>query len=110
MVKALSVPRRATITNMGAELGATTSIFPSDEVTRQFLKAQCREEDYTPLSANPDAVYDEVVEINLSELAPLAACPHSRISIKSIEELSGMKIDQSLYPVRAQTHHFSIYT
>ena len=79
---------------MGAELGATTSIFPSDEVTRQFLKAQCREEDYTPLSADPDAVYDEVVEINLSELAPLAACPHSLDNVKSIEELSGMKIDQ----------------
>lgn len=93
-VKTLSVPERATITNMGAELGATTSIFPSDEVTRQFLKAQCREEDYTPLSADPDAVYDEVVEINLSELAPLAACPHSPDNVKSIEELSGMKIDQ----------------
>ena len=79
---------------MGAELGATTSIFPSDEVTRQFLKAQCREEDYTPLSADPDAVYDEVVEINLSDLAPLAACPHSPDNVKSIEELSGMKIDQ----------------
>ena len=93
-VKTLSVPERATITNMGAELGATTSIFPSDEVTRQFLKAQCREEDYTPLEADSDAVYDEVVEINLSELAPLAACPHSPDNIKSIKELEGMKIDQ----------------
>ena len=91
--KTLSVPERATITNMGAELGATTSIFPSDEVTRQFLKAQCREEDYTPLSADPDAVYDEVVEINLSELAPLAACPHSPDNVKSIEELSICLID-----------------
>ncbi|MGN0585910.1 MAG: aconitate hydratase, partial [Oscillospiraceae bacterium] len=85
---------RATITNMGAELGATTSIFPSDEVTKQFLKAQKREEVWTELSADPDAVYDETIEINLSELAPLAACPHSPDNIKTAEELSGMKIDQ----------------
>lgn len=93
-VATLSVPERATITNMGAELGATTSIFPSDEVTRQFLKAQCREEDYTPLSADADAVYDEVVDINLSELVPLAACPHSPDNVKSVEEIGAMKIDQ----------------
>ncbi len=93
-VATLSVPERATITNMGAELGATTSIFPSDETTRKFLKAQCREEDYVPLCADPDAVYDEVVEINLSELVPLAACPHSPDNIKSVEELGAMKIDQ----------------
>ena len=93
-VATLSVPERATITNMGAELGATTSIFPSDEITRQFLKAQCREEDYTPLSADADAVYDEVVEINLSELVPLAACPHSPDNVKSVEEIGAMKIDQ----------------
>ncbi len=93
-VATLSVPERATITNMGAELGATTSIFPSDETTRQFLKAQGREEDYTPLSADPDAVYDEVVEINLSELVPLAACPHSPDNVKSVEEIGAMKIDQ----------------
>ncbi|MCH5348256.1 MAG: aconitate hydratase [Oscillospiraceae bacterium] len=93
-VKSLSVPERATITNMGAELGATTSIFPSDEITKQFLKAQKREDVWTELSADPDAVYDEVIEINLSELAPLAACPHSPDNIKSAKELAGMKIDQ----------------
>ena len=93
-VKTLSVPERATITNMGAELGATTSIFPSDEVTYQFLKAQGREDVYTPLSADFDAEYDEVVEINLSELVPMAACPHSPDNIKSVAELGPMKIDQ----------------
>jgi len=93
-VKTLSVPERATITNMGAELGATTSIFPSDEITKQFLDAQKRGEVWTELSADPDAVYDEVIEINLSELAPLAACPHSPDNIKSATELAGMKIDQ----------------
>ena len=93
-VKTLSVPERATITNMGAELGATTSIFPSDEITRQFLKAQDREDAYTPLSADPDAVYDEEIEINLSELVPLAACPHSPDNVKSVAEIGNMKIDQ----------------
>ncbi|MGN0551832.1 MAG: aconitate hydratase [Oscillospiraceae bacterium] len=93
-VKTLSVPERATITNMGAELGATTSIFPSDEVTKQFLKAQKREDVWQELSADPDAVYDETIEIDLSKLAPLAACPHSPDNIKSSEELKGMKIDQ----------------
>ena len=76
-VKTLTVPMRATITNMGAELGATTSIFPSDEVTREFLKAQGREQDYTPLASDADAVYDETLDIDLSKLAPMAACPHS---------------------------------
>ncbi len=93
-VKTLSVPERATITNMGAELGATTSIFPSDEITREFLKAQGREENYTPLSADIDAEYDEIVEINLSELVPLAACPHSPDNVKSVEEIGKLKIDQ----------------
>ena len=93
-VKSLSVPERATITNMGAELGATTSIFPSDEITREFLKAQKREEVWTELSADAVAVYDEVIEIDLSKLVPLAACPHSPDNIKTAEELSGMKIDQ----------------
>ncbi len=93
-VKTLSVPERATITNMGAELGATTSIFPSDETTREFLKAQSREEDYSPLCADEDAVYDEVVDINLSELVPLAACPHSPDNVKSVAEIGEMKIDQ----------------
>ncbi len=93
-VKTLSVPERATITNMGAELGATTSIFPSDEVTKGFLKAQGREDVYVPLSADADAVYDEEININLSELVPLAACPHSPDNVKTAEDLSGMKIDQ----------------
>ncbi len=93
-VKTLSVPERATITNMGAELGATTSIFPSDETTKEFLKAQGRVEDYTPLSADADAEYDEIVEINLSELVPLAACPHSPDNVKSVEEIGKLKIDQ----------------
>lgn len=93
-VATLTVPERATITNMGAELGATTSVFPSDETTRKFLKAQGREEDYTGLKADDDAVYDEVIEINLSELEPLAACPHSPDNVKTIKELEGKKIDQ----------------
>ena len=79
---------------MGAELGATTSIFPSDETTRAFLKAQGREEDYIPLSADPDAVYDQTVEIDLSELVPLAACPHSPDNVKTIDEIGNIKIDQ----------------
>ncbi len=93
-VKSLSVPERATITNMGAELGATTSIFPSDETTKAFLKAQGREEDYVELCADSDAVYDETVEINLSELVPLAACPHSPDNVKSIDEIGAIKVDQ----------------
>ncbi len=93
-VKNLSVPERATITNMGAELGATTSIFPSDETTLRFLKAQGREEDYVELSADPDAVYDEEVNIDLSKLVPLAACPHSPDNVKTVEEIGAIKIDQ----------------
>ena len=93
-VASLSVPQRATITNMGAELGATTSIFPSDEVTEAFLRAQGRAEAYSPVFADEDAVYDEVYEIDLSSLSPLAACPHSPDNIKSAAELSGTKINQ----------------
>ncbi len=93
-IKTLTVPERATITNMGAELGATTSIFPSDEVTRSFLKAQGREADYIPLAADEGAVYDETIEINLSELSPLAACPHSPDNVKSVSEIGEIKIDQ----------------
>ncbi|MBR1863575.1 MAG: aconitate hydratase [Ruminococcus sp.] len=93
-VRTLSVPERATITNMGAELGATTSIFPSDDITLSFLKAQDRAEVWTELKADEDAVYDEVIDIDLSELVPMAACPHSPDNIKTAEELSGMKIDQ----------------
>ena len=93
-VKTLSVPERATITNMGAELGATTSIFPSDEITRQFLKAQKREDVWVELKADEDAVYDEEINIDLSSLEPAAACPHSPDNIKSIKEIGAMKIDQ----------------
>ena len=93
-VKTLSVPERATITNMGAELGATTSIFPSDEITREFLKAQQREDVWTELSADADAVYDEELTINLSELEPLAACPHSPDNVKSVNEIGKIKINQ----------------
>ena len=90
----LSVPQRAPITNMGAELGATTSIFPSDEVTKAFLKAEGREEDYIPLASDPDAVYDAEYTVDLSALAPLAACPHSPDNVKLVAELAGSKIDQ----------------
>ncbi len=95
-VKTLSVPERATITNMGAELGATTSIFPSDEITKAFLKAQNREEDYVELSSDLDAVYDKEIDINLSELAPMAAMPHMPDNVKSITEIGKMKVDQVL--------------
>ncbi len=93
-VKTLSVPERATITNMGAELGATTSIFPSDGITRQFLEAQGRGEDWVELAPDPDAVYDEVIELDLGALEPLAACPHMPDNVKPIRELAGGKIDQ----------------
>ena len=93
-IKTLSVPERATITNMGTELGATTSIFPSDEITREFLEAQGRGDVYVPLESDPDAVYDRIIDINLSELKPLLACPHSPDNIKSAEELKGIKVDQ----------------
>ena len=93
-VRSLSVPERATITNMGAELGATTSIFPSDEVTHDFLKMEGREGDYTPIEADGDAVYDEAYEIDLSALEPLAACPHSPDNVRPVSELSGMRVDQ----------------
>lgn len=93
-VATLSVPERATITNMGAELGATTSIFPSDEVTRQFMAAQDREADWSPLASDPDAEYAERYSINLSELEPLAACPNSPDNVKTVRELAGIKVDQ----------------
>ncbi|ASS37366.1 aconitate hydratase [Mogibacterium pumilum] len=93
-VATLSVPERATIANMGAELGATTSIFPSDEVTRQFLEAQGREADWSPLASDPDAKYTERYSINLSELEPLAACPSSPDNVKPVRELVGIKVDQ----------------
>ncbi len=93
-VKTLSVPERATITNMGAELGASTSIFPSDEITRDFMRAQGREADWVAVGPDDDAVYDEVLDIDLSALCPLAACPHSPDAVKPVEELRGMKVDQ----------------
>ncbi len=93
-VATLSVPERATITNMGAELGATTSIFPSDGITREFLKAQGREEDWTPLAADEDAVYDEVIDIDLSKLEPMAAMPHMPDNVKTVREIGKIKIDQ----------------
>ena len=95
-VKTLSVPERATFTNMGAELGATTSIFPSDEITKAFLKAQNREDDYVELSSDADAVYDKEININLSELAPMAAMPHMPDNVKSVTEIGKMKVDQVL--------------
>ena len=90
----LSVPERATITNMGTELGATTSIFPSDEVTRKFLAAEGREEAYVPLSSDADAVYDRVIEIDLDQLKPMIACPHSPDNVVSVDSLKGTKVDQ----------------
>ena len=93
-VKTLTVPERATITNMGAELGATSSIFPSDEQTRRFLQAQGREGDFTPLASDPDAKYDRVIEIDLSALEPLIACPHMPDNVVTVSSLKGTKVDQ----------------
>ncbi|HOP11894.1 MAG TPA: aconitate hydratase [Oscillospiraceae bacterium] len=95
-VKTLSVPQRATITNMGAELGATTSIFPSDEITLEFLKAQNREQDWTELSADQDAAYDETIELDLSKIKPSAAKPHSPDNVETVEKIGKIKIDQVL--------------
>ena len=93
-ILSLSVPERATITNMGTELGATTSIFPSDEVTKAFLAAEGREADFTPLASDPDAVYDRVIDIDLSTLQPMIACPHSPDNVVSVASLKGTKVDQ----------------
>lgn len=93
-IKTLSVPERATITNMGTELGATTSIFPSDEITLEFLKAQGRGEDYIPLESDPDAEYDKIIDIDLSELEPLIACPHSPDNVVKVSSLKGTKVNQ----------------
>ncbi len=93
-VETLSVPERATITNMGAELGATTSVFPSDERTRQYLRAQKREEVWRPLAADPDAEYDEVMEIDLSTLEPLIACPSSPDAVVPVREVAGTEVTQ----------------
>lgn len=93
-IKTLSVPERATITNMGTELGATTSIFPSDEITKAFLEAEGRGEDWKPLASDPDAEYDAVIKIDLSTLKPLIACPHSPDNVVTVESLKGTKVDQ----------------
>jgi aconitate hydratase len=93
-IKTLSVPERATITNMGTELGATTSIFPSDEITRAFLKAEGREDAYTPLESDPDAEYDRIIDIDLSTLEPLIACPHSPDNVVAVSALKDVKVDQ----------------
>ena len=93
-ISTLSVPERATITNMGTELGATTSIFPSDERTLEFLRAEGRENVWTPLSSDPDAVYDEIIDIDLSKVVPLAACPHSPDAVKPVSEIGPIHIDQ----------------
>ncbi len=93
-IKTLSVPERATITNMGTELGATTSIFPSDEITKEFLVSQGRGEDYIELSSDVDAVYDKIIDINLSELEPLIACPHSPDNVVKVSSLRGTKVNQ----------------
>ena len=93
-VATLTVPERATITNMGAELGATTSIFPSDEVTRAFLKAQQREQDFVTLCADEDATYDEMIEIDLSSLQPLVAKPHMPDLVETVEQCGPIKVDQ----------------
>lgn len=93
-VKTLSVPERGTITNMGTELGATTSIFPSDEITRAFLEAQGRGEDYVPLESDADAVYDRVIDMDLSRLKPLIACPHSPDNVVEVSTLKDVKVDQ----------------
>lgn len=93
-VKSLSVPQRATITNMGAELGATTSIFPSDEITQEFLKAQGREEDFKTLDADADAAYDETYTIDLDKLSPLAAKPHSPDNVEKVSDIGKIKVDQ----------------
>ena len=93
-VRSLSVPERATITNMGTEVGATTSIFPSDEITRAFLAAQGREADYAPLESDADAVYDTVIDMDLSALEPLIACPHSPDNVVSVSSVAGTRVDQ----------------
>lgn len=93
-VKTLTVPERATITNMGAELGATTSIFPSDEVTKAFLAAQGRENDFTPLESDADAVYDKIIDIDLDTLEPLIACPHSPDNVVTVKSIAGTPVDQ----------------
>ena len=94
-VSTLSVPERATITNMGAECGVTTSLFPSDETTRAFLKAQGREQDWVEIKADKDAKYEKEIDLDLSEIVPLAACPHSPGNIKTVKDLEGLEVEKS---------------
>jgi aconitate hydratase len=93
-IASLSVPERSTIANMGAELGVTTSVFPSDDVTRRFLRAQGREADWKALEAEPDAVYDKVIDIDLGMIEPMVACPHSPGNVRPLHEIEGLKVDQ----------------
>ena len=95
-VETLTVPERATITNMGAEIGATTSVFPSDDITREFLKAEAREDAWVRIEADPDAQYDEVIEIDLSALEPMVARPDQPDRVVKISEIEGLKVDQVL--------------
>jgi aconitate hydratase len=95
-VASLSVPERSTITNMGTELGVTTSIFPSDETTRAFFRAQGRESDWSSQVADPDAVYDRTIDLDLGSIVPMVACPHSPDNVKTVRELAGMEVDQVL--------------
>ena len=107
-IKQLSVPERATITNMGTELGATTSIFPSDEVTKAFLQAEGRGEDYIPLASDPDAEYDKIIDINLDELKPMIACPHSPDNVVTVESLKGTKVDQVCIGSCTNSSHYDM--
>ena len=93
-VATLSVPERATITNMGAELGATTSVFPADDVTKAFMTAQGRADDFTPIIPDADAVYDRIIDIDMSALTPRIACPHSPDNVKAVDELKEIKVNQ----------------
>ncbi|MCG2826995.1 MAG: aconitate hydratase, partial [Thermoplasmatales archaeon] len=95
-IKILSVPERATITNMGAETGVTSSVFPSDEKTKEFMRMQNRENEWVELKADDDAKYDEVIDINLDEIVPMVACPHSPGNVKKVEDIEGMNVDQVL--------------
>lgn len=108
-VKSLSIPERATICNMGAECGVTTSVFPSDETTRQFLKAQGREESYTELSADADATYDGLFEIDLSKVVPMVACPHSPGNVKTVAELAGLPVSQVLIGSCTNSSYADLY-
>lgn len=107
-VKTLSIPERATITNMGAECGVTTSLFPSDEVTYSFLKAQKREEGWREISPDIDAIYDDTYIINLDELEPLISCPHSPGNVMRVKDLEGMKVDQVLIGSCTNSSYFDL--